>query len=416
MRTGARVIAVVALLAGSALLTGCGGPGRMSWQDGGAGASGGEVPAGVAAGVGITAPADGARNVPTSTELTLAGMAAGSTITVTDASGAAVDGGLRADGSAWVPASQLRYSTAYTATVMTPGRAEPAKVTFTTMAKPNRTVSVNTPLSDGRTYGVALPIVVTFGSNVPADQRATVERRLFVTSEPAQLGAWHWFNGQEVHYRAKEYWQEGTKLTVRLGTGGLPMGGNAYGAKDLTIHATIGEKIVMTTDDSTHTLTVTRRDVVARTIPISLGKPSTPSSSGAMVVMAKAESEVFVSTDPADPYRTPVSWTQKITDSGQYLHAAPWSVWAQGKRNVSHGCTNMSTENARWLWGITHIGDPVIVTGTPRKLEWGNGWTDYDRSWEEYLKGSALPAPAAVPAAPASSAAPVSATVPAAGG
>ena len=39
------------------------------------------------------------------------------------------------------------------------------------------------------------------------------------------------------------------------------------------------------------------------------------------------------------------------------------------------------------------------------KLDWGNGWTDWDRSWDSYLKGSALPHPAAGPSATATPAA-----------
>ena len=47
----------------------------------------------------------------------------------------------------------------------------------------------------------------------------------------------------------------------------------------------------------------------------------------------------------------------------------------------------------RWLWQLTHVGDPVIVKGTGSPLEWGNGYTDWDRSFDEYVKGSALPPP-----------------------
>jgi lipoprotein-anchoring transpeptidase ErfK/SrfK len=163
-----------------------------------------------------------------------------------------------------------------------------------------------------------------------------------------------------------------------------------FGVKDVTVHATIGDAIIMTTNDATHQMTVTKNGQVIKTIPVSLGKKSTPSSSGNMVVMTKNPSEVFVSTDPKDPYRTEVKWPQRITSSGQYIHAAPWSVDAQGKRNVSHGCTNVSMGNAKYLYELTHIGDPVIVKGTPRKLDWGNGWTDWNRTWDEYVKGSAL--------------------------
>jgi hypothetical protein len=71
----------------------------------------------------------------------------------------------------------------------------------------------------------------------------------------------------------------------------------------------------------------------------------------------------------------------------------------QGHRNVSHGCTNISPENGQWLYDLTHLGDPVIVKGTERQLDWGDGWTDWNVNWEEYLKGSALPPPAE-PASP----------------
>jgi len=399
MSTPLRALAVVATLGGLAFLAACGKPGA-SWQVPGAPGAAAATP------VSITAPTDGATNVSTAGEVVFSGAGgAPAEVTLTDAAGTAVPGGMRPDGAAWLPATQLKWATTYTATVVA-GNGKPAKVTFTTMTKPGKLVNVSTALSDGQVYGVGLPIVVRFGSNVAADQRANVERRLMVTSEPAQVGAWNWFSGSEVHFRPKDYWQAGTKLSVRLATGGLSFGGNGYGAKDVTINATIGEKLVMTTDDSTHTMTVTKNDQVIKTIPISLGKASTPSSSGAMVVMTKAQSELFVSTDPSDPYRETVYWTQRLTGGGEYLHAAPWSVGSQGKRNVSHGCTNMSTENAKWLYGITHIGDPVIVRGTPRKLAWGNGWTDWDRSWDEFVKGSALPAPtvspSASPSAPAS--------------
>jgi lipoprotein-anchoring transpeptidase ErfK/SrfK len=227
---------------------------------------------------------------------------------------------------------------------------------------------------------------------VAKDQRANIERRLLVTSDPPQVGSWHWFSDEEIHYRPKEYWQEGTKISARLATGGLQMTGTAYGAKDVTIRASIGEKVEMTIEDSTHTMTVAKGGAVVKTLPISLGKASTPSSSGHMVVMTKNQSELFKSDTPGDSYSTTVYWTQRLTTGGEYIHAAPWSVDDQGKRNVSHGCTNVSNENAKWLYGLTHVGDPVTVSGTPRRVEWGNGWTDWDRPWEEYVKGSALPA------------------------
>ena len=51
----------------------------------------------------------------------------------------------------------------------------------------------------------------------------------------------------------------------------------------------------------------------------------------------------------------------------------------------------MSPANAEWIYNNSHAGDPVTVKGTEVKLEWGNGFTDWDRTWEEYVKGSAIP-------------------------
>ena len=386
-RTARTLMATVALVGGLAALSACSGP--ASWHGAGdtAGSGGGS---GKEAAVAIAAPANGATDVPTSTEIGLANAKSGSTVTITDASGATVAGTMRPDGQTWLPATQLKYATQYTATV---GGDEATKVTFTTMAKPDKTANVTVGMADGKTYGVAMPVVVRFGRDVAKDQRANIEKRLFVTSEPAQVGVWHWFSNNEVHYRPKEYWQSGTKISVRLATGGLPMGNNAYGNKDVTVSATIGRRLEMVTDDATHQMTVMQDGQVLKTIPVSLGKAKTPSSSGAMVVMDKNKSELFKSTDPSDPYEQTVYYTQRTTTGGEYIHAAPWSENDQGKRNVSHGCTNVSQANAIWLYDLTLIGDPYTVKGTPRKLQWGNGWTDWDKPWEEYVKGSALPAP-----------------------
>ncbi len=393
VKISTRAMSVAVALGGLAFLTGCSAASAATWQAPGT-RPGQKAPAGPS----ITAPADGAKDVPAAAELVLAGADPKTPVTLTAADGTAVAGALRPDNSTWVPATQLTWGTTYTATVGTAGR----KVSFTTMNKPGNLVRVSTTLEDDAVYGVAMPLVIRFDEDVPKSARAAVEKRLFVTSEPAQRGAWNWFSDTEVHYRTEKYWQEGTKFHLRVGTGGLRLGDGAYGGGDLTVDASIGDKVEMVTDNATKMMTVTVHDQVVRTIPVSLGKPSKPSSSGHMVVMAKAQSEVFVGTDPGDSYRTTVYWTQRLTIGGEYLHAAPWSEGDQGKRNVSHGCTNMSTENAKWLWQLTHVGDPVTVTGTGAKLDWGNGYTDWDVSFDLYLRGSALPAPAA-PASPSPS-------------
>ncbi|MEV6928591.1 Ig-like domain-containing protein [Dactylosporangium sp. NPDC051485] len=419
MGVSARALATIAAFTGVVVLAaGCSGDSDSSkpkWN--GTGSSAGGPSASASAELPSAAfaePADGASNVPTATELSLrTGPGANAQVTLTDTTGAQVAGSLRADGAAWVPGSQLKYGTQYTATVTSAGDTAGKKITFTTMAKPAKTVNVSTAITDNKVYGVGMPIVVRFGSSVPQEMRAAVEQRLIVTSDPPQTGTWHWFNGGEIHYRTKEYWKPNTKINVRLAVGGLQLTKTGWGTKDVTSTFSIGDSIVMTTDDKTHQMTVEQNGTVIKTLPVSLGKPKTPSSSGNMVVMDKNQSELFVGTDPDDPYRETVYWTQRMTSGGEYIHAAPWSVGDQGKRNVSHGCTNVSEANAKYLYNLTKIGDVVIVKNTTRKLAWGNGWTDWDKSWDEYVKGSALPAPAGT-AASAPASAPASASAPAA--
>ena len=55
-----------------------------------------------------------------------------------------------------------------------------------------------------------------------------------------------------------------------------------------------------------------------------------------------------------------------ISDSGEYVHSAPWSVGSQGVMNVSHGCINMSPANATAFFNFSRVGDVVEVVGGPR--------------------------------------------------
>jgi hypothetical protein len=107
-----------------------------------------------------------------------------------------------------------------------------------------------------------------------------------------------------------------------------------------------------------------------------------------MVVMSKQETALF---DVPGEYRTTVEHAMRLTWGGEFIHAASWSVEDQGVRNVSHGCVNLSDENAAWLFGVAHLGDPVIMRNTETPLANGNGWTAWNMPWSEYIKGSALP-------------------------
>ncbi|GIJ80096.1 Lipoprotein-anchoring transpeptidase ErfK/SrfK [Micromonospora phaseoli] len=382
---------VVALALTSACTGGKGGDDGPGWQDGA------DQPAAKAS-VSISEPAADAKDVPASTAITFAAKEAEDTkVELTDADGETVEGDLTADGTSWLPAKALTYGGTYTATVTATGDdGLPVTATsaFTVMKQPAKQVRVSSFLGDDQTVGVAMPLIVKFGRAIPEQYRADLQRRMTVTSTPAQEGIWHWVSPTEVRYRPKEYWQAGSEVSYRVQAGGLPLGDGWYGRADLTVDIEIGPKLVMTVDNKTKRMTVTKNGETIKTIPVSLGKKSTPSSSGTMVVMEKLRKTVFDTFDelgPDDGYRTKIDYAQRLTWGGEFIHAAPWSEGQQGTTNVSHGCVNVSMTNGAWLFNNTTVGDPIVVKGTERKLQLGNGWTDWNVSWDEYVKGSALP-------------------------
>jgi lipoprotein-anchoring transpeptidase ErfK/SrfK len=313
-------------------------------------------------------------------------------------------GALREDGTSWVPAAPLAFGATYEATVTATGQDghnQTQSSTFSTMGRPGREIGTGMYLFDGQAVGVAMPVVIEFDTEVPEEARAGVQRRLFVTTNPPQPGVWHWASGRQVWYRAPVYWQPGTTISVRAALAGVPMGNGSYGDTDRSATATVGNKVFMTVDNATKEMQVYVDDQLVRTVPVSLGKPSTPSSSGFMVLMSKEPTRTFdTRNEPDGGYVVDVNWAMRLTWGGEFVHAAPWSVGDQGHRNVSHGCVNMSDSNSRWLFDTAHLGDPIIVKGTEVALVNGNGWTAWNESWAEYVKGSALPVPPALAAAP----------------
>ena len=67
----------------------------------------------------------------------------------------------------------------------------------------------------------------------------------------------------------------------------------------------------------------------------------------------------------------------RIDNSGAFVHSAPWSVGDQGKRNVSHGCINLSPDNAKWFYDNFGSGDPIVVknsVGLYNKPDGADDW------------------------------------------
>ena len=99
-------------------------------------------------------------------------------------------------------------------------------------------------------------------------------------------------------------------------------------------------------------------------------------------------------TDAADFYSMDIEDAVHLTDSGTYVHAAPWRHAFFGKSNVSHGCIGMDAEPAQWFYNLSKPGDVVEVLQSSQTK--GNvttnpnpGFDDWNLTWSQWLAGSA---------------------------
>ncbi|RKS73290.1 peptidoglycan transpeptidase precursor (ErfK-YbiS-YhnG family) [Actinomadura pelletieri DSM 43383] len=389
-----RPAAAGALVAGAVLLVaGCSSGG----DGGGGGGSGGDDKNAVK--LAIT-PANGAQQIAPDQPVTVkaeGGRLTGVTLTYgqqrTPASGT-----LAADGTSWRSSWTLRPSTTYTVTAKGSGDGgDPvtATSTFTTLTPAKKLESGMSPL-DGETVGVGMPVQLLLSKPVPTKEgKVAVEKALEVrTSKPVE-GAWSWISDKEVDFRPREYWPTGQKVKVIAHLAGVKAGEGLYGTKDRSVAFTVGPKHITTIDAKKHRATVTDGGETVRTMRVSLGKPGHESYSGTMIAQEKAAKIIMDSATTGNPgeYRIPTKWNVRLTYSGTFVHSAPWSTNSQGEDNVSHGCVNASPADAKWFYDFTNRGDIVNVTGTSRKLRFGNGPTPWAKSWQDWLAGSAVGKP-----------------------
>ncbi len=346
----------------------------------------------------VSSPADKATKVLTAADVAINTNGTVENVALTGSDGKPVAGTLAEDGKSWRPGVQLAYGATYKLAVTAKSGDDEKTVnsSFTTMARPGRIAGADIYFADGDTVGVGMPLVIEFTRNIAEADRAAVERRLQVTSTPPVEGSWHWFSGGEVRYRPQAHWPVGTKISFRAALGGFPMGGGAYGKRDRVANLTVGSSMVTKINNATKTATVYKDGALIRTMPVSLGKRSSPTSSGTHVVMDRQTEMIFDSSTFGRPvdgpggYRKKVYWDVRYTWKGEFVHAAPWSVGQQGKRNVSNGCVNLSTANAKWFYEVSKKGDVIEIVGTETKVAASNGWGDWNLTWDQYKAGSAL--------------------------
>jgi lipoprotein-anchoring transpeptidase ErfK/SrfK len=249
--------------------------------------------------------------------------------------------------------------------------------------------------SAGDVVGVGQPVTVTF--DTPVTDRVAVQHALSVTTSHATGPAgWHWFSSTRVEYRPKAYWPANTTVTVHANLSGVQAGPTTFGAADTSSAFTVSRSQILVISDATHEMGVFRNGVLIRTIPVSLGQHigTWVTRSGIKTIMSIQRTvemnSATVGITGAGSYDEIVPYAMRLTWSGEYIHGAPWSVYAQGSYDVSHGCVNVNLDNAEWLYETSLVGDVVDTTGTGRPMEWdGNGTGGvWNMPWNIWMSGT----------------------------
>ncbi len=321
--------------------------------------------------------------------------------------GKAVKGTIATDRKSWTLSERLGFDKVYTVT----GFAVNPDGVQTKIDGRYRTAATIEPVTtsispgDGAVVGVAAPVIVRFGLN-PQD-KALIERNVKIVTQPEVEGSWAWIthNGDKypsLDWRPKKYWPAGTKVHVESNVYGLKFADKWYGGDDVTVDFTIGRNQVVIADAKAHRMTVKRDGKVWATYDASFGMGDNPGSkygldpdlvtrSGIHVVMSKHP--VYKMSNPAYGYTDAKEyWAVRISNNGEFIHNNPGTTsWQLANVNKTHGCINLSWDNAKAYFETAIYGDPVEVVGTSVQLSRADGDIyDWAIPWSTWTTLSAL--------------------------
>ena len=258
-----------------------------------------------------------------------------------------------------------------------PAAAQPAVIPEGTPAGQNPTPYVGEPVfapptfnpTNGAKVGAAKPIYINFAR--PIADRAMAEQAIHISSIPPVPGRFYWTSDTQVRWRPQDFWPAGTVVNI-----------DASGTKS---SFTVPEQLVATIDDATHQMQIVRNGKLEKTIPVSMGMAAgghtTPN--GTYYVLEKFPDIVMdsstygVPVNSAQGYKVHVQLAVRIDNSGNFVHSAPWSVGDQGVRNVSHGCINISPDNAKWFYDNFGSGDAIVVKNSKGIYNQPDGASDW---------------------------------------
>nr|WP_093607782.1 Ig-like domain-containing protein [Streptomyces indicus] len=318
-------------------------------------------------------------------------------VSVKDGEGDALAGKIAGDGRTWTSDRVAAPGTTYTVeTKDDRGRTGTQRFATQQAGKVNK---LDFNFKAGSTVGTAMPVSITFDH--PVKNKAAVEKQLKLTTDNGTKGSWGWYQDQagrqRVDWRPQTYWKPGTKVKLDADLKGVDSGADGgWFVRDYDNTFTIGKDQQVEVDLDSKRLQLVRDGQVVKSIPVAAGTPGGEKASwdGKMVLMRKEGTIRMTSQSVGlgDAYDKMVRDSMRLTDSGMYVHAAPWNAGNYGRVNNSSGCVGMSDADADWLYAQVQPGDLVEVTGPGSKgqAKLGNGYAEWNMSWTAWQKLSAL--------------------------
>ncbi len=203
----------------------------------------------------------------------------------------------------------------------------------------------------GAVVGGKRPIDLVYKQ--PIEDRVAAENSVKVNPSTDVPGHFNWVDDSHLQWLPDDYWPRNTAVTVE--------------APGTSASFKVSDQMSAVSDAAAHNFVVKIGDDVVKDFPASLGKVGHETPNGTYPVILKEKTVIMdsstygVPVDSKEGYKLEVWDAVRLTWSGVYVHAAPWSVDQQGNSNVSHGCINLSPDNAAWYFNNVRPGDTVTV-------------------------------------------------------